>query len=165
MHLKCIQAGYIVTQRTTKRLLKSMDLHCKKRNENRNNYNKKCFFSSDCNIFLLPSFLFHFLIFSFSVAVEFRSLTLGNGDRSWAKCSSWTRGMTRRLGNTRKEAMASMIMLSDMTLRAKAEERYKNIHHVPCLSLTGCAVKHNQLLRFINDLFNCARSLQPRDIQ
>lgn len=52
--------------------------------------------------------------------------------------------MTRRLGKTRKEAMASMIMLSDMTLRRKAEERNKNIHHVLEHSPTGCAVKHNQ---------------------
>lgn len=52
-------------------------------------------------------------------------VTLGNGDRSWAKCSSWTRGTTRRLGNTKKEAMASMIMLSDMTLGREKEEEGK----------------------------------------
>lgn len=49
----------------------------------------------------------------------YSGFTLGKGERSWATCSPWTRGTTRRLGSTRKEAMASIIMLSDMTLRQR----------------------------------------------
>lgn len=77
-----------------------------------------------------------FSLFCRSVEAKGGRLTLGNGDRSCAKCSSWTRGMTRRFGNTRKEAMASMIMLSDMTLRGKAEERKKSIMSCVCLSFS-----------------------------
>lgn len=45
--------------------------------------------------------------------------TLGRGERNWATCRPWTRGTTRRFGNTKQEAMASIIMLSDMTLRQR----------------------------------------------
>lgn len=44
-------------------------------------------------------------------------VTLGKGERSCATGRFGTNGMVRRLGSTRKEAMASIIMVSDFMLR------------------------------------------------
>lgn len=43
-------------------------------------------------------------------------VTLGRGQRNWATGRSATKGTVRRLGNTKNEAIASMITESDITL-------------------------------------------------
>lgn len=48
-------------------------------------------------------------------------LTLGTGERSSAaSCRSGTNGMSKRLGRTKKEAMESMIIVSETELQKKA---------------------------------------------
>lgn len=47
-------------------------------------------------------------------------ITLGRGERSCATCRSATRGTVRRLGRTRKEAIASIIIVSDIALQMNA---------------------------------------------
>lgn len=78
-----------------------------------------------------------------------RCRTLGKGQRSWATWRPGTKGTTRRLGRTKKEAMASMIMLSDMTLKQNIE----------MLGLMSISQRSNKGRVFQRD------SLQARDIQ
>lgn len=49
-----------------------------------------------------------------------KTVTLGRGERSCATCRSATRGIVRRLGRTRWEAIASIIIVSDMALQMNA---------------------------------------------
>lgn len=54
-------------------------------------------------------------LYDCSVAAEY-CITRGRGERSCAKCKSATKGTVRRLGSTRKEAIASITIVSDMAL-------------------------------------------------
>lgn len=54
-------------------------------------------------------------------------VTLGKGERSCATGRFGTSGMVRRLGSTRKEAMASIIMVSDFMLRQCESNKEKRM--------------------------------------
>lgn len=56
----------------------------------------------------------------FSRPFIIETVTLGRGERSCATCRSATRGTVRRLGSTRWEAIASIIIVSDMALQMNA---------------------------------------------
>lgn len=56
----------------------------------------------------------------FSSPFIIETVTLGRGERSCATCRSATRGTVRRLGSTRWEAIASIIIVSDMALQMNA---------------------------------------------
>lgn len=56
----------------------------------------------------------------FSRSFISETVTRGRGERSCATCRSATRGIVRRLGSTRWEAIASIIIVSDMALQMNA---------------------------------------------
>ena len=58
------------------------------------------------------------------------AFTLGKGLRSWATCRSATSGTVSRLGRTRKEAMMSMIIESDITLKVAKDNKHKHTHYL-----------------------------------
>lgn len=56
------------------------------------------------------------------------TVTRGRGERSCATCRSATRGTVRRLGSTRWEAIASIIIVSDMALQMNARTMLGGTH-------------------------------------
>lgn len=62
-----------------------------------------------------------FVCFVFKAIHKSETITLGRGERSCAICRSATRGTVRRLGSTRWEAIASIIIVSEMVLQMNAD--------------------------------------------
>lgn len=58
----------------------------------------------------------------FSMPFIIETVTRGRGERSCATCRSATRGTVRRLGSTRWEAIASIIIVSDMALQNECRD-------------------------------------------
>jgi len=63
-------------------------------------------------------------IVKYSIRAQW-SVTRGRGERSCATCRLATKGTVRRLGRTRKEAIASIIIVSDMALKMNARGSYR----------------------------------------